>query len=364
MTNIDNRDIIETDIKKNGITKTDISQDPETPSKKISENLSATYDSVFRTMVNDCSKLLFPLLNEVFGEAYTGDEEICFLPDEHFLNQQDGKESKRITDSSFMVIGAEKKHYHLECESHTDSSILVRIFEYDAQIALDQAREESPGKLVVSFPHSAVLYLRSNRNTPDTMRITIETPGGEVSYTIPAIKISNYTNDEIFQKQLYFLIPFLIFNYEKHFSEMNENEEKLAILKEEYQEIQRMLEALTQDGTLSAFYKVTIMEMSVRVMNKLLENYDNIREGVKNIMVGPILDYEAKRIWNEGRDKGLDEGRKEGMKEGKNEGIKEGETLMGRLVSILMDQGKQDEVKSAVEDSAVRQALYKKYNLL
>ena len=129
---------------------------------------------------------------------------------------------------------------------------------------------------------------------------------------------------------------------------MNADEEKLASLEEEYQEIQHTLETLAQDGTISAFYKVTIMEMSVHVMNRLLENYDNVREGVKSIMVGPTLDYEAKRIW----------------KEGKKEGQKEGETLMGRLVTILMDQGKPEDVKSAIEDSNVRQALYKKYNLL
>ena len=33
------------------------------------------YDSAFRTMVNDCSKLMLPLINEMFGEHYTGSEE-------------------------------------------------------------------------------------------------------------------------------------------------------------------------------------------------------------------------------------------------------------------------------------------------
>ncbi|MBQ3686754.1 MAG: hypothetical protein II932_02870 [Treponema sp.] len=47
------------------------------------------YDSAFRTMVNDCSKLMLPLINEMFGEHYTGSEEIDFLPNEHFISQQD-----------------------------------------------------------------------------------------------------------------------------------------------------------------------------------------------------------------------------------------------------------------------------------
>ncbi len=48
---------------------------------------STPYDDVFRTLVNDCSKLVIPLINEAFGEHYSGDEEIRFSPNEHFLNQ-------------------------------------------------------------------------------------------------------------------------------------------------------------------------------------------------------------------------------------------------------------------------------------
>ena len=39
---------------------------------------STAYDDVFRTLLNDCSKLVIPLINEAFGETYTGNEEIRF----------------------------------------------------------------------------------------------------------------------------------------------------------------------------------------------------------------------------------------------------------------------------------------------
>ena len=51
------------------------------------------YDDVFRTLLNDCSPLILPLINEVFGEHYTGREKIVFSPNEHFLNRQDGVRS-------------------------------------------------------------------------------------------------------------------------------------------------------------------------------------------------------------------------------------------------------------------------------
>ena len=50
--------------------------------------VNTPYDDVFRTLLNDCSNLIIPVINEVFGESYTGDEHIIFSPNEHFLNKQ------------------------------------------------------------------------------------------------------------------------------------------------------------------------------------------------------------------------------------------------------------------------------------
>ena len=37
------------------------------------------YDGAFRTILNDCRKLIIPIINEIFGEKYTGEEEIRFF---------------------------------------------------------------------------------------------------------------------------------------------------------------------------------------------------------------------------------------------------------------------------------------------
>ncbi len=53
------------------------------------------YDGAFRTILNDCRKLIIPIINEIFLETYTGKEEIRFLPNEHFLDQQDEADNHR-----------------------------------------------------------------------------------------------------------------------------------------------------------------------------------------------------------------------------------------------------------------------------
>ena len=174
------------------------------------------YDDVFRTLLNDCSALIIPVINEAFGEHYTGKERIVFSPNEHFINRQDGAEEERITDSSFRILSDKPKKYHCECQSNDDSSMLVRFFEYDAQIALDDGKVRE-NVLTVEFPHSAVLFLRSSADTPERMRTRIDTPGGSVSYDIVVIKLQRYSIDEIFDKNLLFLIPFYIFSHESRF---------------------------------------------------------------------------------------------------------------------------------------------------
>ena len=80
-----------------------------------------------------------------------------------------------------------KKKFLYECQSTADSSMLVRIFEYATQIALDQG-EIIENTLKVEIPRSAILFLRSTGSTPDKMRIEITTPGGAVYFDIQVMK--------------------------------------------------------------------------------------------------------------------------------------------------------------------------------
>ena len=72
------------------------------------------YDTAFRTVLNDCSELIIPLINISFGEHYIGNERIEFFPNEHFIDQQNASDEKRITDTNFAVYGAVRKTYHWE----------------------------------------------------------------------------------------------------------------------------------------------------------------------------------------------------------------------------------------------------------
>ncbi len=258
------------------------------------------YDGAFRTILNDCRKLIIPVINEIFGETYTGEEEICFFPNEHFIDQQGEADKERITDTNFTVFGKIPKKYHIECESSLpDGKIMVRLFEYDAQIALDEG-EVTEETLTVTFPNTAVLYLRTYKKTPDKMKYVIVTPGGMVQYNVPIMKVQAYSLNDIFEKGLLMLIPFYIFSHEKRFPEYNSSEQKLAALKAEYQEILKRLDGLERQGVIGAFDKRTIIELSGDVIKEIAQKYGNVQKGVGDMMGGALIETEARKILNQG----------------------------------------------------------------
>lgn len=71
-----------------------------------------------------------------------------------------------------------------------------------------------------------------------------------------------------------------------------------------------------EKGTISEYTRCTIIDMSNKVLEHIAKKYHAVREGVKSVMGGKVLEYEAKTIKREGIKEGLEEGLKEGIKEG------------------------------------------------
>lgn len=163
--------------------------------------------------------------------------------------------------------------------------MLVRMFEYDAQIALNYGNIID-STLTIHFPNSAVLYLRSSLNTPNIMCVKMVTPSGELTYPIPVMKMKDYSLEEIFAKKLLFLIPFYIFVHESKFAVYNKDKDKLILLLQEYEDIKNRLEALCFNREISEFTRQVILDMSNKVLEHIAKNYQEIQKGVKSVMGG------------------------------------------------------------------------------
>ena len=149
------------------------------------------FDDVFRTMIEKMPYLAVPLINEVFHTSYPENVKITQLRNEH--QQEDGE---IITDSC-LLIG--KKMYHIECQSTDDTTMTIRMIEYDFAIAIGNAEKQNR-RYRIEFPKSCVLFLRSSENTPDNLEADVIFPDGRTHvYSIPTIKMADYTKDSIFE---------------------------------------------------------------------------------------------------------------------------------------------------------------------
>ncbi len=266
-------------------------------------NTATPYDDVYRTLLSDCTSLIIPVVNEVFRKQYNENEKVTVLNNEFYITGRDGEQKERVTDSNFMIGNT---CYHFECQSTSDGTIMIRVFEYGSRIAIRDS-VLSKNVLTVRFPNTAVLYLRQTRNTPDYMDICIKVPEASCTYRVPVMKVQNYSLKEIFEKRLFFLIPFHIFSYEKNFSEYESDEEKLQELQRIYIQIVRRLNHCVESGVISEYIKATVVTMSKKVLDALTVRYSKVQERVGKIMGGKILDYEAKDILNRGRIEGCTE---------------------------------------------------------
>ena len=288
------------------------------------------FDDVFRTMIEKMSYLAVPLINEVFHTSYPEDVKITQLRNEH--QQKDGE---IITDSC-LLIG--KKMYHIECQSTDDTTMAIRMIEYDFAIAVENA-EKQGRRYRIEFPRSCVLFLRSSGNTPDYLEADVIFPDGKTHvYSIPAIKMADYTKDHIFEKNLLMLLPFYIMRYEKKKHDKRKNLELLQILLDEYDEIRINLEKeLTETGKAELYTNLT--KLIVKIADHIFEKEEDIRKGIGDVMGGKVLELESERL------------------------KAEGEARLGDLINRLIQDQRMEEIQMASTDPEKREQLYKEYGI-
>ena len=275
------------------------------------------FDDVFRTMIEKMPYLAVPLINEVFHTSYPQDVPIIQLRNEH---QQENGEI--ITDSC-LKIG--DKLYHIECQSTDDTTMAIRMIEYDFSFAVENAHKQGR-RYRMDFPRSCVLYLRSGNNTPDFLGVEMALADGNiVLYQISTIKLETYTKDSIFEKNLLMLLPFYIMRYEKNIHEMSENPELFQCLLNEYEEIRTNLVKELSGADKAALY-MDLNKLIIKIADYICQSEEVVRKGIGDVMGGKVLELESERL------------RAEGEKIGEIKGEIRGEAKGEERLSILINR--------------------------
>lgn len=64
-----------------------------------------------------------------------------------------------------------------------------------------------------------------------------------------------------------------------------------------------------------------------------------------------------------GEEVGIEKGMEKGIEEGRKEGRAEGEERVNRLIQILLEQSRSDEIQRAVSDKEYQKKLFEEFNL-
>lgn len=292
------------------------------------------FDDVFQTIKEKMPELLIPLINEAFGTTYALDAPILRGENEHHTAN-----GKIITDS-YLIIGSRK--YHLECQSTEDSTMILRMIEYDFAIGLEYAEKEDE-IYQIRFPHSCVLYLRGD-NRKNCIDLKLVFPDGQsVNYKVPVLRMQWYSLEELLEKNMVMLLPYYIIRYEKLREQLEIDEIFRKELYTEYRAIETYLEKhFLESGQEKGFRDM--MELINRITGYIFSKSEKIKEGLGEIMGGQVLELESDRLMKRGSVEKLSELVAKRMRKGDTpeqiaELLEEDLELIQKIYTVIQQNG-------------------------
>lgn len=270
------------------------------------ETPNTIFDDVFRTIAEKFPYMFIGLINEFFHTDYPEDTAYKELKNEHYT-----KNGKVVTDALFEI---QSHLYHIECQSGKDGRMVLRMFEYDVAIALENA-SGTDEVTEISFPESCVIYVRNHRTVQKQHTLMVRFPNGQkVCYTVPIVKVSDYSVDEIFQKRLIAFLPYYILRYESFLKSNSINEKKTEQLLNEMRDISKQLETYCEENE-SAY--IDMMNLIKRICDYIIpDGKEELKERMDDVMGGQVLKLQSEIL----REQGIEQGRTEGIEQGRTEG--------------------------------------------
>jgi len=255
---------------------------------------STIFDDVFRTMLEKMPQLAVPLINEVFGTSYPEDVKIIQKRNEHQT-----KNGRIITDSHLLIAN---RIYHIECQSTDDSTMVIRMIEYDFAISLEQVQKEN-GRYRMYFPQSCVLYLRGIKKR-DTISVELVMPNGDtVEYTVPVVQVQEFTCDDMLRKRLLFLLPYHVIKYEQE-KDLDTDSEKWKEFLDECKKIESYLEENFLEKGNEKSYR-DMIELIIRIADHVFRDNEKVRKGFGDVMGGKVLELESDKLIQRGIEQGI-----------------------------------------------------------
>ena len=121
---------------------------------------------------------------------------------------------------------------------------------------------------------------------------------------LPVTKLNCCGMDELFEKKLWFLLPFHGFCYEGTFPESETDQSLRERLTGIFREMRGRLDELCSSGQMNECQKYRIIFSINMVLQKLMEKYPRTRKEVLDVMGGKVVECEVDWILQRGIEQG------------------------------------------------------------
>lgn len=189
------------------------------------------WDEIMKRELQLYPWLILPVVKEIFHREYPADRNIVLLSTEYTVSRVYEKGEKLLQAiRSDILLKIARDLYHFECQIEKDGRMVCRMFEYDVNIALThgtgiQRKRGRSGEFTLTFPKSAVLYLGNSADVPEYEICTLRFQDGtEHLYRVPVMRVQGYSLEEVKEKHLNMLIPFLVIRYRERIKEVSEKD--------------------------------------------------------------------------------------------------------------------------------------------
>ena len=307
---------------------------------------------VFSMLMEDKNRAL-QLYNVMNGSSYGN-------PDDVEIKTLDGGISLSIRNDSAFVVDASLSIY--EHQSTVCPNMPIRSLIYFTAILSDMlsgrggdGKERKLGRnlygrklIKIPVPHFIVFY-NGEENQPDVQELKLSdsyekhTDDPKLELTCMVYNINNGKNPHI-RESCKWLDEYMIFVNKVREFHCGRTDEDLVI------DIEMAIDYCIEHNILKEF----LISRRNEVTKNMKLDYTFDRQ----------LELEREDAREEGREEGLEEGRKEGHEEGKLEGIQEGQQLVNQLITLLLSDGRTEDLKKSASDKEYQTQLLKEYGLM
>ena len=232
------------------------------------------FDKAFKRILTLSDKALINLINGLFGTDYPTDSKITYNWTEH-----EDKELKRTLSDSILTID-NKDSYHIEAQMTEDEEIVFRVFEYGFGHAYKNRIIESCGESMV-FPQPCIVYLDEGKKDklPDEYTLILQFKNqGEFIYKVPVVKLQNISLQELNDKKLIVLLPFLLLKLRKKLDKIRSKDNMEELQNLVTNDIIKTIDRNVEIGNISSTDAFDLKALTTMLYMKIYSKYEELED--------------------------------------------------------------------------------------